>query len=72
MKTESLLGEAIRELSALRCACGAAKRHGHSFCYACFHSLPVNLRRELWRPLSEGYAEAYVEAKEWLRTHTKI
>ncbi len=73
MIVESLMQEAVRELGAVRCAsCGGAKARGKSFCGACWYALPEGLRRGLWKTLSEGYATAYDEAKEWLRVNTKI
>jgi len=70
---ESLAAEAIRETDGAECAaCGSPKRRGHAFCPSCFHALPGDLRRALWKTISEGYALAYDEAKQWLRVNAKI
>ena len=65
--SESLAGQARRELLSQRCVCGNWKRCGHSFCVRCFRSLSPKTRSALYTPFSEGYAEIYDRAKEELR-----
>lgn len=68
--TESLKAQAERELHETRCACGAAKERGKSFCWGCYVPLRFDLKRGLTRSLNDGYAEAYDEAKDFLRIET--
>lgn len=66
--TESLQQQALRELGEMTCPnCGEPKGRGKSFCGPCYFTLPEPMRRTLYKPFSEGYAEAYAEAKQWLR-----
>lgn len=64
---ESLIATAVRELESKNCICGKSKWPGHSFCHACYMKLPKATRLDLYKPLSEGYAEIYDRAKEQLR-----
>ena len=68
--TESLTMTAIRELGDVRCACGAEKQRNQSFCRGCYFALPAATRSKLYAAFSQGYAEVYDEAKDWLRTYT--
>lgn len=69
--TESLVATALRELDSTTCACGGQKRRGNSFCLTCYYALPQELRQRLYKALSDGYAQAYDEAKDWLRINTE-
>lgn len=65
---ESLQAEAVRELGALLCSvCGKPKQKGRSFCGPCYHTLPPEMQRALYKTLSEGYASAFDEARTWLK-----
>jgi hypothetical protein len=68
--TESLVQTAIRELGLEQCICGAHKERRQSFCKRCYFALPQKLRSDLYKPLSDGYAEIYDEAKDWLQHNT--
>ena len=65
--SESLAAIAVRELDSTTCFCGQPKSRGQSFCKRDYWRLPVGLRVKLSRTFSEGYAEHYDEAKDWLR-----
>ncbi len=69
--TPSLHQLALTALGSERCLCGALKQRGKSFCRECYFALPQNLRRSLYFTMSEGYAEAWDEAKDWLRMNTE-
>ena len=68
---ESLVQTALRELSSLTCGCGEPKLRNRSFCSGCYFALPPNLRGSLYKTILDGYAEAYDEAKDWLRINTE-
>lgn len=70
-KSESLRDIAWRELRSEVCICGSHKQEGRSFCYGCFSLLPGNLKRNLWRSLSDGYAGFYDEACTFLKAETE-
>ncbi|GAH74320.1 unnamed protein product, partial [marine sediment metagenome] len=54
------------ELMSDECACGMQKEPRKSFCYGCYMALPRDMRRDLWKPIGEGYEEAYEAAVKWL------
>lgn len=66
----SLVQQAMAELEANRCYCGAAKVAKKSFCGTCYYSLPRETQRALYKSFSDGYAQIYDDAKEWLRLNT--
>lgn len=66
-ETRSLVVHALTALRGEMCVCGARKRSMQSFCGKCWRALPGSMREDLYKPVSEGYAEIYAEAKEWLR-----
>lgn len=66
----SLVQQALAELHATRCYCGAGKSSGKSFCGKCYYSLPKQTQRDLYKHINEGYANIYDDAKEWLRLNT--
>jgi len=66
----SLTQIAIDELGSTVCLCGGPKERKKSFCVRCYFELPMELRRAMFKTFSEGYAEAYDEAKDFLRIHT--
>ncbi len=68
--TESLVATALRELESQTCICGQPKRRNESFCRQCYFALHPGVRSQLYRTFSDGYAEIYDLAKDWLRTHT--
>jgi len=53
--------------SASCCFCSKSKGKGKAFCSKCYYRLPEGLRKSLWKGFSEGYVDAWDEAKEWLR-----
>ncbi len=66
----SLAQQALKDLDGTTCYCGAEKPKGHAFCRPCYFSLPPRLRQDLYKGISAGYAEAYDEAKDFLRIET--
>jgi hypothetical protein len=68
--SESLVDIAWRELFSAVCVCGAAKKPHQSFCRECYFALPKGLRNRLYLSMSEGYAEIYDEAKDFLKIET--
>jgi hypothetical protein len=69
--SESLNAQALRELKEIKCAgCGNRKACGNSFCLPCYKKLPLWLQREMYKTFSEGYGEAYSEAKDHLRENS--
>lgn len=59
------MGDCKRYLDKLKskeCRCGRWKREGVSFCARCYWSLPEHLRVALYRPIGQGYEEAYEAA----------
>lgn len=54
------------ELMSNGCACGKAKKRKQSFCYFDFKSLPDDMQKALYRPIGNGYEEAYDEAVAYL------
>ncbi len=67
---ESLIQTALRELDSEICLCGKRKKKRESFCRDCYFSLPQGLRNRLYRTMSEGYAEIYDLAKDYLKYET--
>ncbi len=67
MLTPSLKRIAVEALQSVFCACGKPKLKAQSLCIACYRALPFEMKRGLYRTFSEGYAERYDEAVEWLR-----
>ena len=68
--SESLVDVAWKELASDICVCGGRKVPKQSFFRACYFSLPKELRLDLYKPMSEGYAEIYDQAKTYLRAET--
>jgi len=68
---ESLDAQALRELGGMVCACGAKKERNHSFCRECYFALPPEVRKTLFKRLNDGYANAWDDAKEWLKGNTE-
>ena len=67
---ESLIARAARMLQETNCpACGRKKDGGRPLCRVCFYRLPQEKRWEMGKTFSEGFAEAYDEALEWLRVN---
>ncbi|MBI3654141.1 MAG: hypothetical protein HY231_24175 [Acidobacteria bacterium] len=64
----SLRGQAIEELQSNQCVCGERKKSGNSFCHLCYFRLPPKMRQALYRTFSDGYAEDYDAAKDYLKT----
>jgi hypothetical protein len=67
---ESLLEEAKRILFSDTCVCGKPKVKNQSFCRGCYFALPGRLRSELYKSFSDGYAEIWDEAREYIKNET--
>lgn len=65
--TKSLRQLALEDLGSQVCACGQRKASGKSFCTECYYALPPKLRRDMYLGINDGYAEAWSEAKDFLR-----
>ncbi|MHA2065065.1 MAG: hypothetical protein ACXABY_11880 [Candidatus Thorarchaeota archaeon] len=59
-------------LSSEQCVCEAWKKKRYSFCYSCYHALPLDMRNDLWQKMGEGYQEAYDAAISWLKEEGRI
>ena len=68
--TPSLKKIALDALYSESCVCGARKKRYESFCRGCYFALPAGLRNRLYRTMSEGYAEIYDQARDFLRLET--
>jgi hypothetical protein len=53
-------------LTSNKCICSRWKPKARSFCGACYHNLPAELRRALYRRIGEGYEAAFTEAVKFL------
>jgi len=53
---------ALEALKSTTCVCGKSKQRGMSHCRGCYFKLPLSVRRSLYKPLGEGYAEAYEQS----------
>ena len=60
------------ELHGEECVCGAWKKSMFSLCFACYHTLPPDMQKELWKRIGDGYEEAYDAAITWLKEEGKI
>lgn len=60
-------GSYLEEFLSAACRCGARKRKGESFCGACYHRLPRQMQRSLYRRMGVGYEEAFDAAARLLR-----
>ena len=69
--TKSLIQIALDNLESTVCpSCGNLKPKRKSFCGPCYWKLPKPTRIALYKPMSEGYAEIYDEALDWLKINT--
>lgn len=68
----SLVAQALQDLDSTTCYCGNEKGKGKSFCKRCYFSLPKKIQHDLYKHISEGYAEVYDEAKDFLRIEANI
>jgi hypothetical protein len=68
--TKSLIQIALDDLQSVVCFCGAKKAAKQSFCRACYFALPASLRSQLYKHISDGYAEIYDEAKTFIQCET--
>ena len=68
----SLVQIALQELDGTVCYCGARKSKGKSFCARCFFSLPKKMQGDLYKHISDGYAEIWDEARDFLRVQANI
>jgi len=51
--------EMVDELRGTKCICGKPKKSKRTFCFACYHSLPASLQKDLYNRIGEGYEQAY-------------
>jgi hypothetical protein len=56
----------LKALDSLRCLCGREKRRRTAFCGLCFHLLPAEMQKALYKRLGNGFEAAYVAAADWL------
>jgi hypothetical protein len=54
-------------LKSEQCQCESPKKRGQALCYSCFRDLPADLQREIYRPLGNGFEEAYEGVVEFLK-----
>lgn len=52
----------VKERESDECRCGRRKKPGNAFCYWCTDELPFNMRRELEKPVGDGFEAAFEEA----------
>ncbi len=57
----------VRELRGTACECGRKKMTMQTFCRQCYHSLPEEVQKELYRGLGRGYEEAVDRARRILK-----
>jgi len=57
----------LHELMSHTCACGRPKRGNQSFCPACYGILPVDIKRDLYDLIGQGYEEAVDAGIKFLR-----
>lgn len=62
----------IKELRGDTCACSSPKSAGHSFCGACYRSLPKSQQRDLYHLIGDGYEEAHAAAMATLRGNGRV
>lgn len=63
---DSPLGRAMSELNGTVCRCKRHKAARQTFCKVCYYALPIQIRRDLYKGVGEGYIEAYDAAVEHL------
>ena len=51
------------------CDCGRPKQSHQSHCSRCYHALPKDMQKALYRRFGSGYEEAFVASLEWLRAN---
>ena len=56
----------IESLKSEECQCERPKKRGFAFCYGCYQRLPQGMRRALYRPVGEGFEQAYEDACRYL------
>lgn len=56
----------IQTLTSNGCRCGRTKQRGRALCAICFFKLPNDIKTSLYKPLGEGFEEAYEEALSFL------
>lgn len=71
MDTRSLRQIAVESLASTECPnCHGTKNREQPFCSRCYFSLPKSKQFALYKTLSDGYVEAWDEAREWLKGNT--
>ena len=64
--------ELLKALMGTKCVCGASKKPKTSHCAECYYSLPLVMRRSLYRRFREGYEEAYDASVQKLKALGRI
>jgi hypothetical protein len=59
-------------LDSETCVCGKNKVTGNPFCLRCFYKLDKTLQIMMHRMMSQGFAEYYSEAVDYLRVEGVI
>lgn len=50
--------------------CGRERDEGNVFCAACYHRLPADMRKHLWRMAgTKAFVENVEAARNWLAEH---
>lgn len=60
----------LETLKSNKCWCSSRKEEFVSFCRECSLALPFDLRMELWRPWTNGFAEIYQYCIDYLDEET--
>lgn len=53
------------------CPCSCKKTTFTSFCRACYFNIPFELRQDLWRPWTDGFAKVYAACIDYLEQETQ-
>jgi hypothetical protein len=56
----------MQVLKGKQCQCERPKKRRHAFCFGCYSRLPRDMRKDLYRPIGNGFAEAYEAAVKYL------
>lgn len=63
---EDIFRKALTDLRSGVCRCQKPKKPNESLCKACYYALPPALRKALYKPLRQGYVEAFNDASSFL------
>jgi hypothetical protein len=56
----------VDSLLSVVCQCERDKKRAYSFCYQCYNKLPLEMQRNLYCKMGDGYEEAYDMAVQYL------